>query len=141
MGQSTKQRIVKHYKNMITWAETQEQHERPNLFKMKVNLSFIISLLILFFIGCEKPVQMDSVIIDKAYSPSEHSIGSGFSMNGSYVMTNNYKSEKFIIFFRENGEICKLSISGNDYFSLKAGDKIKYWKYWYGRKLITEEPY
>lgn len=93
-------------------------------------------LLVTFVIGCSDPVKREALIIEKIFTPSSTSVGTGLSTSGNMVTMVNTTSAKYSLFIEEDGRIFKLSVEPETFFKLNKGDKIEYWNKWHGRYII-----
>jgi len=105
---------------------------------MKYINTFIISILISFS-GCSDPEIMDSVVIEKYYTPSSVGIGNSVSADGKSSMGTIIIPESASILVNENGEAVSIPINKSQYVNINKGSRVKYWKKWHGRYIIDNK--
>ena len=98
---------------------------------------WLLAAVICCLCGCSDPVKMESTIIEKLYVPSKTSTGIGITSSGKSVVMTESSSERYLIWFYENGEVQKMEVDANTFFQLNKGDKFEYWDKWHGRYFIS----
>ena len=97
---------------------------------------FCIAAVICCLCGCSDPVKRESIIIDKIYVPAKSSVGVGMTSSGKSVVMTESSSEKYLIWFYEDGKVQNMEVDANSFFQLNKNDKFEYWDAWYGRTFI-----
>ena len=94
-------------------------------------IGIIILIIVLsvmdYTLGTDKA--MTGIVIDKAYTASSTNTGVGPAVggNGGVAVVVTSTPEEYTLFVKQdNGEVSKISVDGNKWLSLKAGDKVNY---------------
>jgi hypothetical protein len=75
--------------------------------------------------------EMHGVVIDKMYTPSHTSTGTGYvatSKGGGMVVTTSYEPEKYEVIVKSGDHAYKVTMSLDNYYQLKVGDETKFWQ-------------
>jgi uncharacterized protein YpmB len=99
------------------------------LLLVPIIIFVIIGMFFGFDIAMSDKVLSNATVIEKHYTPSQHTSGTGIYMGGNgntgVIVTNNSQSEKFtVIIKRSDGAIESARCKPEIYFSKKEGDVV-----------------